>query len=203
MCCTDRRVRLFMVWTVIACLTSACAQATPKPTPVPSTAVPGLRTATLASLLWQTYSNPVLGISLEYPASWERSPGDVERYGGVSGFFEIQLISSETMTIDEVASSVLWDKIKGWADPGRTERLSPRTGGPPLRIGGRSPGIRGGAGLVVGAAPSAGPDWRTDVQLPRIVGRPRTHWRYCQDSEISVTRTAQKRHLTNLPLCAI
>jgi TolB protein len=105
-------------WAVILCAVMGCAPGPMQPTPSPV-----MPAATTTMALWQTYSNPVFGISFEYPANWQRSPGDVERYGGVSGFFEIELISKETMTIDEVVATVLWDRIKAWADPGRTERL--------------------------------------------------------------------------------
>jgi TolB protein len=74
--------------------------------------------------LWQTYSSPVFGIRFEYPANWQKVPGDVERYEGVTGFFQIDgLMSSEGSTIDEIAQSEGWDRIMPYVTPIRVDSL--------------------------------------------------------------------------------
>jgi TolB protein len=104
-------------------LIAGCAQAVPTPTPVQPTAslVPSAATPTVPT--WKTYSSAVFGISLEYPANWQKKQGDDERYEGSDGFFQINVVSGEGWTIDEVARSVAYEKIQPYASSPLIESL--------------------------------------------------------------------------------
>jgi len=93
-------------------MVAACAGGTPMPTPAQSVATVAPPTGVPTTLLFATYSSKLFGISFQYPANWQRVPGDAERYEGVDGFFEISLIAGGNLTIDEIAASAQWDKIQ-------------------------------------------------------------------------------------------
>jgi len=74
--------------------------------------------------LFATYSSKLFGTSFEYPADWQRKPGDVERYRGETGFFQIDGFEyGEGWTIDQVAVLQGFYRINPYINPVRVDSL--------------------------------------------------------------------------------
>ncbi|MCB9151156.1 MAG: hypothetical protein H6641_20550 [Caldilineaceae bacterium] len=52
---------------------------------------------------WKTFRSSRFGVEFEYPASWQPSPDDAERYSGSNGFFVLN--ASSGATLDDFADS--------------------------------------------------------------------------------------------------
>lgn len=110
-----------------ACATAVTPQPTASPTTMPTsttglTAMPPTPTATLPqptatvmltpSVAWATYSDPTFGITLQYPADWQRVPEYDRKYASPDGFFQLSAIWSAGATIDQVAEDDAHHKLQ-------------------------------------------------------------------------------------------
>ncbi len=136
----------FLVLSVIVAV--GCASApTPRPTPIPTraatpTAVPLTATAVPPTITpvptlepstnRKKYSNAGFGASLQYPSAWQPVAGNERRFAGADGFFQVDAISGNGLTIDDVADSEAHHKlqpygseptIEKWLAAGREARL--------------------------------------------------------------------------------
>jgi len=151
-------VARILVCALFECMVVACARGTPVPTTVPSTPTSISPTAVPTTPWYQTYSSKLLGISFHYPANWQKKPGDLERYEGVTGFFQIDGLSySDGWTIDELALLKGAEIIMPYVTPMRVDSL--QVGGYEARL------IRPGADYLGDVAGQAG----LLVQLPRLI----------------------------------
>lgn len=83
---------------------AACHTATPTPTAAPATTAAPTSTPAPASNL-KTYADPILGVSLKYPAAWQPAASGSARYQGPDGFFELSLLEGQGRSIDQVAAA--------------------------------------------------------------------------------------------------
>lgn len=154
----SNRVSRIVLCTVLGCMGAACDQGTPVPATVQSTPTLGSPTPPPTALLSTTYSNELFGISFQYPANWKKKPGDLERYEGATGFFQIEGLSySDGWTLDELARLKGAQIIMPYVTPLRIDSL--QVGGSQARL------IRPGADYLGDVAGQAG----LLVQLPRHV----------------------------------
>lgn len=86
-------------------------------TPAQPTAVP---TPTRAS---ETYSDPVFGVVLQYPAGWRPQSGYERKYAGLDGFFQLSAIASAGSSIDEVADNDAHHKLQPYGSEPMIEKL--------------------------------------------------------------------------------
>jgi TolB protein len=114
-----------MVVVAVLCWITGCRQAVPTMTPAPVEAPQSPVPATIGPTVrpWRTYSSPLIGVSFEYPGDWQKASGDVERYEGSTGFFQLDLMAWEGWTIDDVAGYVGREKIMPYILPVPIERL--------------------------------------------------------------------------------
>ena len=54
---------------------------------------------------WRTYTNRTFDVTLKYPSEWKRIPGHNYRYGGNSGFFQVDATLGEALNINQVAKN--------------------------------------------------------------------------------------------------
>lgn len=131
---------------LILCLllvTVACAPAvTPRPTASPPAIPTRTRTPTATSpaptvtplqptatalltpsVVWATYSDPTLGITLRHPADWQPVPGYDRKYAGSDGFFQLSAISSAGATIDQVTEGDAYHKLQPYGSEPTIEPL--------------------------------------------------------------------------------
>ncbi len=88
----------------------------PTPTVPPATLVP-------SGVDWQTYSSASYAVSLRHPATWLPVPGYDERIGGEDGFFALNAMGGDVMSIDEVTRLEAEHKLQPYGSDPTIESL--------------------------------------------------------------------------------
>jgi TolB protein len=97
----------------------------PLATPTPLLMITGTPTPYLD--MWTTFSNPVLAVSLEYPADWQPVPGYGSpemgelRYGAINGFFLIGAM--DTDSIEQATAAEAEHKLRPYGSQPSIEAL--------------------------------------------------------------------------------
>jgi predicted esterase len=168
---------LGLLLVMVACTPTETPTATPEPTsiPGPSTAAaetPVVPTATMtrttlpptptatsplptatatAPAAWETFSDPVFGVTLQYPAEWQRQAGYEDKYAGWDGFFQLSAIAGAGADIDKIAESEAHHKLQpyGSAPTIETTEVSGQKARLILPSADQPAAMEGQAGLIV------------------------------------------------------
>lgn len=81
---------------------------------------------------WKTHVSETYLVTLKYPASWTKIQGYDERYGGRGGFFQLNAIGGEDLSIDDVAQLEAYHKLRPYGSNPTIKDLS--IDGQPARL---------------------------------------------------------------------
>lgn len=72
---------------------------------------------------WKTYVSKHYNLSLRYPSNWTKVQGYKEKYGGTDGFFQLNAIDAEELTIDGAAKLEACHRLQPYGSNPTIEKM--------------------------------------------------------------------------------